>query len=98
MTMEYIGMREFNHNLSSIMARVAAGASIVITDRGKPVVDLTPHQPSSEPSAWDELVAAGLLRPPSRSRRRLPSLSPRLSELPDSAEMIGFDREKDRER
>jgi prevent-host-death family protein len=98
MTMEYIGLREFNHNLSSIMARVAAGASIVVTDRGKPIVDLTPHQPDAAPSAWDELVAAGQLRPPSRSRRRLPSLSPRLKDLPDSAEMIGFDREKDRER
>jgi prevent-host-death family protein len=97
-TMEVIGLREFNHNLSSIMARVAAGASIVITDHGKPIVDLVPHNRTAEPSAWDELVAEGMLRPPLRNRRRLPPLSTRLADLPDSAEMIGFDRAKDRER
>ena len=96
--MEVIGLREFNHNLSSIMARVAAGASIVITDRGKPVADLVPHNPPAEPSAWDELVAAGMLRPPAHRRRRLPPLSSRLADLPDSVEMIGVDRAKDRER
>jgi prevent-host-death family protein len=96
--MEYIGLREFNHNLSSIMARVAAGASIVVTDRGKPIVDLTPHRPAAERSLRDELIASGALRPAVRSRRRLPPLWPEISDLPDSTEMIGFDRKKDRER
>ncbi|WP_112135297.1 type II toxin-antitoxin system Phd/YefM family antitoxin [Glycomyces dulcitolivorans] len=96
--MEYIGLREFNHNLSSIMARVAAGARIVVTDHGKPIVDLTPHAPNEEPTPWDELVAAGQLRPPVRSRRRLPPIWEDLSDLPDSVEMIAADRRKDRER
>lgn len=98
MTMEYIGLREFNHNLSSIMARVAAGASIVITDHGKPIVDLEPHRPADERSVRDELIATGALRPAVRSRRRLPPLWPELTDLPDSVEIIGFDREKDRNR
>ncbi len=96
--MEYIGLREFNHNLSSIMARVAAGASIVITDHGKPIVDLVPHRPKEEPSVWDELVATGQLRPPVRSRRRLPPIWEDLAGLPDSTDMIAEDRKKDRER
>lgn len=97
-TMEYIGLREFNHNLSSIMARVAAGASIVITDRGKPIADLVPHDAPEEPSVWDELVATGQLRPASRSRRNLPPVWEALADLPDSTEMIAADREKDRNR
>ncbi|WP_030161173.1 type II toxin-antitoxin system Phd/YefM family antitoxin [Glycomyces sp. NRRL B-16210] len=96
--MEYIGLREFNHNLSSIIARVAAGASIVITDRGKPIVDLSPHDAPAQPTPWEELVAAGELRPPTRSRRRLPPIWEDLDELPDSTEMIAADRAKDRER
>lgn len=98
MTLEYIGLREFNHNLSSIMARVAAGASIVVTDRGKPIVDLTPHKPEAERSVRDELIASGALRPAPRRGRRSPKLSPEPSGLPDSTEMIGFDRKEDRER
>lgn len=96
--MEYIGLRELNHNLSSIMARVAAGASIVVTDRGKPIADLVPHKSPADQSLRDELVASGALRPATRSRRRLPALWPELNDRPDSVDIIGFDREKDRER
>ncbi|WP_100444096.1 type II toxin-antitoxin system Phd/YefM family antitoxin [Glycomyces xiaoerkulensis] len=95
--MEVIGLRELNHNLSSVMARVAAGASLVITDRGRPIADLVPHTSSKSPTVRDELIAEGLLRPANK-RRRLPSLQPQLTELPDSADMIASDRDKDRER
>ena len=95
--MEVVGLRDLNHNLSAIMARVAAGASLVITDRGKPIADLTPHQAETS-SIRNQLIADGLLKPARRSRGRLPSLRPELSALPNSADMLAVDREKDRER
>lgn len=98
MFMEAIELRDLSSNLSSIMARVAAGASIVVIDRGKPIVDLVPHKAPAEQSVQDELIAAGEMRPAVRSRRRLPPLRPELADLPDSTEMIGADREKDRNR
>jgi prevent-host-death family protein len=42
--MPNIGIREFTHNAGALVRSVGAGASIVITDRGKPVADLVPHR------------------------------------------------------
>lgn len=55
-------------NASAVVARVGAGESVTITDRGRPVARMTPI-PSSP---LERLVDAGLARP---ARRRLADLA-----------------------
>lgn len=50
---------ELNQQTARVLARVAAGERLVITDRGRPVAQLTPTAASST----DELVDSGLLTP-----------------------------------
>lgn len=57
-----VGIRALKQNASQVVACAAAGESITITDRGKPVARLTPL----ESSLLDRLVAAGLARAPLR--------------------------------
>lgn len=62
MKVETIGLRELNQNPSRAVARVRAGASIVVTDRGRPVLRMIPE--IENPSTLQQLVAAGTVRPP----------------------------------
>lgn len=62
--MESIGVRELRQNASKYLHRVAAGESITITERGKPVAVLSP--PSTEQTLYDRMVATGELIPPER--------------------------------
>ncbi len=54
-----VGIRELKQNASAVVARAAAGETVTITDRGRPVAQLTPL-PTSR---LDQLVAAGLATP-----------------------------------
>ncbi|HET8896476.1 MAG TPA: type II toxin-antitoxin system prevent-host-death family antitoxin [Protaetiibacter sp.] len=70
--MEQIGIRALKQNASAVVARAAAGESLVITDRGRPVAQLVPlHE-----SILERLVAEGSAVAPTR----------RLSELPAPAD------------
>jgi prevent-host-death family protein len=82
------GIRALKQNASQVVARVAAGEIVTITDRGRPVALLAPI-PAGR---LDTLLAAGRARPakgrlvdlpvpPDRDDR--PSLSQRLSEMRD---------------
>jgi prevent-host-death family protein len=64
-----IGVRELRQNASRYLARVKAGESVEVTERGILVARLVPPQPSE--SARDRLVAAGKLIP-ARHPRHLP--------------------------
>ncbi|WP_022881206.1 type II toxin-antitoxin system Phd/YefM family antitoxin [Gryllotalpicola ginsengisoli] len=83
--MTEVGIRALKQNASAVIADVAQGQTVTITDRGRPVARLSPL-PSSP---LDDLAAAGRIR---RGRGRvadLPApepgapLSPELSELRD---------------
>ncbi|UUT36624.1 type II toxin-antitoxin system Phd/YefM family antitoxin [Microbacterium elymi] len=50
---------ELNQQTARVLARVVAGERITITDRGRPIAELTPPLRSR----WDELVAAGKIIP-----------------------------------
>lgn len=63
-----VGIRALKQNASQVVARAAAGESITITDRGKPVARLTPL----EETVVDRLIAAGQARPPLRPMAELP--------------------------
>ncbi len=84
--MQRIGVRELRQHASTWVRRAAAGETLEVTDRGRPVARLGPV-PESE-RGLDALRAAGRTRP---ARRRLSaseplrssSEGPRLSEILD---------------
>jgi prevent-host-death family protein len=61
-TMERIGIRELNQNTSQVLARVTAGETVEITDRGHPIARLGPV--GDDRSTLAKLVAAGRAVPP----------------------------------
>jgi prevent-host-death family protein len=64
-----VGVRELKNNLSHYLERVASGAEIIVTDRGRPVARLSHVDAATDKLA--ALVAAGAVRAaPSRTRRR----------------------------
>jgi prevent-host-death family protein len=58
--METIGVRELRRYASRWLARVRAGETILVTDRGRPVARLAPVE---EPAGYDRLVAEGMIAP-----------------------------------
>ncbi len=63
-----VGIRALKQNASAVVAQAAAGATITITDRGRPVAQLMPLPLSR----LDALVQAGLARP---ARRKITELA-----------------------
>ncbi len=55
-----VGVRELKANLSRYVHEVKSGASVVITERGKPVGRIVPISPSLE-VRLQELAEAGLI-------------------------------------
>lgn len=67
--METIGVRELRRYASRWLARVRAGESFLVTDRGRPVARLSPVE---APVGYEALLAEGKIAP--GSARRLPEL------------------------
>ena len=63
--MKAIGVRELRQHASKYLAEVAAGVSIEITDRGRPVARLVPI--TSDP--WEDLIKAGEVVKAARSMK-----------------------------
>jgi prevent-host-death family protein len=84
-----IGIRALKQNASAVVARVAAGETVTITDRGRPVARMTPISTSS----LEEMRAAGLVRPATRSLKDLPSPEPLDDVGPSMAEILDELRE-----
>ena len=61
--MTEVGIRLLKQNASAVVAEAAAGTTITITDRGRPVALLTPIPES----ALQGILAAGQGRPAKRS-------------------------------
>lgn len=75
--MDEVGIRALKQNASAVVARAASGEVIIVTDRGRPVAQLTPL-PTTRLAG---LIAAGRARPARISLRGLPTplLGPDLS-------------------
>ncbi|HWD60986.1 MAG TPA: type II toxin-antitoxin system prevent-host-death family antitoxin [Humibacter sp.] len=56
---------ELNQQTARVLARVARGERLIVTDRDRPVAEIVPPAISH----WDELVATGRVTPPNRSGR-----------------------------
>ena len=86
--METVGIRELRQNASQVVAKVAAGQVITITDRGRPVAQMSPLANSS----IERLRERGLITPATRTFEEYcastkpptgPPLSPVLQQLRD---------------
>jgi prevent-host-death family protein len=67
-----VGIRALKQNASTVVARAASGETVTITDRGRPVAQLTPIANSR----LAVLVQGGRARPPRRSVRDVPVPAP----------------------
>lgn len=93
--METIGLRELNQNPSKAVARVRAGASIIVTDRGKPVLRMVPEV--EHPSTLQRMISAGEVRPP--TEQGMPDLVPELApEIESLSDLLVASRDKERNR
>ena len=63
-----IGVRELRNQVAAVLRRAEAGERIVVTVDGRPVAQLGPLSPDTSPTL-DDLIAAGLARPPRRHDR-----------------------------
>jgi prevent-host-death family protein len=70
--MTEVGIRALKQNASAVVAQAAAGERVTITDRGRPVAQLTPI-PASR---LEQLVEAGRARPARRDLADLPAPEP----------------------
>lgn len=93
--METIGLRELNQNPSKAVARVRAGVSILVTDRGKPVLRMIPEM--HHPRTLQTMIAAGEVKPP--AQRGMPDLIPELAaDVESLADLLIADRDRERRR
>ena len=67
--MTAVGIRALKQNASAVVADAAAGETVTITDRGRPVAQMTP-MPTSR---LRDLIETGRARP---ARRRIGDLPP----------------------
>jgi prevent-host-death family protein len=70
--MEQVGVRELKQNASAVLRRVAAGESLIVTDRGRPVARLSPVKKGG----LQELIDAGLVTMPTGRMRDAPAALP----------------------
>jgi prevent-host-death family protein len=70
--MAAVGIRALKQNASAVVAEAASGETVTITDRGRPVAQLTPI-PASR---LRQLLDAGHARPARRSLRDLAAPKP----------------------
>jgi prevent-host-death family protein len=93
--METIGLRELNQNPSRAVARVRAGETLIVTDRGRPVLRMVPEVES--PGVLARLVAEGTVTAP--AEHGMPELMPDLAPETESlADLLLADRERERDR
>jgi prevent-host-death family protein len=65
-----VGVRDLHDRLSEHLDRVANGAEVVVTRRGKAVARLSPVDQSD---AFEDLVRRGLVTPAAEPRRTVPA-------------------------
>lgn len=93
--METIGLRELNQNPSKAVARVRAGASLVVTDRGQPVLRMIPE--AEHPSTLQRMISTGEVRAPVDVG--IPDVYIELApELHSVSELLIADRDRERNR
>ena len=70
--MSEVGIRALKQNASAVVADASAGTTVTITDRGRPVAQLT----AIPGSRLQQLIASGKAHPPRRDFSNLPAPEP----------------------
>lgn len=93
--MDTIPLGELNHNPARVTARVRSGATVILTEHGKPVIRMVP---ANEPaSALDRLAAEGKVRR-SAHPGAMPEPIEDLAGLPSLSELLIAERDAERGR
>lgn len=87
--MAEVGIRSLQQNASAVVAEATSGETVIITDRGRPVAQLTPL-PSSR---LQGLVDVGRARRARRSITKLPAPTPGPSVSEELAAMRDAERD-----
>ena len=82
-----VGIRALKQNASAVEAEAAAGATVTITDRGRPVAQLTPL-PTTR---LQQLLDSGRARP---ARRRIDTVASPTPGPNLSAELVAMRRDE----
>jgi prevent-host-death family protein len=91
--METIGLRELNQNPSKAVARVRAGESLLVTDRGRPILRMVPEV--ERPGTLHRLVVTGEATAPAESG--MPELiADLLPEVDSVTDVLLADRDRER--
>ena len=61
--MKTVGLRELKNNLSAYVRAARKGEIVVVTDRGEPVVQLTPAQGPDQEDPFAEMIRRGEMTP-----------------------------------
>lgn len=64
-----VGIKELRDGLSRYLAEVRAGATVTITDHGRPVARIVPV---AVPNRLEQLIAEGRITEPARTKRTAP--------------------------
>jgi prevent-host-death family protein len=86
--MSEVGIRALKQNASAVVAQAAAGEHVTITDRGRPVAQLT----AIPASRVEQLVEAGRARPAKHDIAALPAPRPG----PDLSRELAAQRDAER--
>ena len=65
-----VGIKELRDGLSRHLSEVRAGATVTITDHGRPVARIVPV---GLPNRLEQLIAEGRITEPSRAKRAAPA-------------------------
>jgi len=90
--MRQVGIRALKQNASEVIAEVTNGETIVITDRGRPVAQISPL-PNS-PLATH--IASGMIVRAKNSKKKLPQPISRKPNTPSLSELLIETRKKER--
>jgi prevent-host-death family protein len=78
--MRAVGIKELKNKLSEYVRIAASGESVLVTDRGRVVAQLTPSHTNHPALAADpklaEAVREGWMSPPASSQKRVPPRRP----------------------
>lgn len=86
--MSEVGIRALKQNASAVVADAAGGKTVTITDRGRPVAQMTPVPISP----LQRMLDSGQARAPLRDIHELPAPESRASLSAGLAEMRGAER------
>lgn len=90
-----VGLRELGQNPAAVIRRVRRGERLIVTDRGRPVAQITPL-PRPLPRTLDALIEGGLVTLPTRSITDLPKPAPAKSGSRPLSDVLREMREQER--